>query len=195
MATDELLKEGEAVEKDATEKVRNLQPPDMISNANDLEIYKKRLRRWSRLSSLSPQVQFDLVLNSIEVTHPLCNKLEEEIGDSNEAATRGIEVLLSKLDEIYGREEEIDAFKNYVEFEEKVRKEGQDLLEYINEWETLYNRLKAKGDSLSDRILAFKLIVSCNLDETEHKLVFREAKSKENNGKVYENTRTAIKMF
>ena len=73
MATDELLKEGEAVEKDATEKekVRNLQPPDMISNANDLEIYKKRLRRWSRLSSLSPQVQFDLVLNSIEVTHPL----------------------------------------------------------------------------------------------------------------------------
>ena len=109
MATDELLKEGEAVEKDATEKVRNLQPPDMISNANDLEIYKKRLRRWSRLSSLSPQVQFDLVLNSIEVTHPLCNKLEEEIGDSNEAATRGIEVLLSKLDEIYGREEEIDA--------------------------------------------------------------------------------------
>ena len=121
MAADELLKDGEAVEKDATEKVRNLQPPDMISNANDLEIYKKRLRRWSRLSSLSPQVQFDLVLNSIEVTHPLCNKLEEEIGDSNEAATRGIEVLLSKLDEIYGREEEIDAFKNYKEFAEGAK--------------------------------------------------------------------------
>ena len=38
MAADELLKEGEAVEKDATEKVRNLQPPDMIRNANDLEV-------------------------------------------------------------------------------------------------------------------------------------------------------------
>ena len=79
--------------------------------------------------------------------------------------------------------------------EDKVRKEGQDLIEYINEWETLYNKLKSKGDTLSDRILAFKLIVSCNLDETEHKLVFREAKSKENDGKVYENTKKAIKMF
>ena len=195
MAADELLKEGEAVKKDATEKVRIIQPPDMIRNANDLEVYKKRLRRWSRLSSLSPQVQFDLVLNSMEVTHPLCNKLEEEIGDSDEAAIRGIEVLLSKLDKIYGREEEIEVFKNYKAFEDKVRKEGQDLLEYINEWETLYNKLKAKGDTLSDRILAFKLIVSCNLDETEHKLVFREAKSKDNSGKVYENTKTAIKMF
>ena len=196
MATDELLKEGEEVgKKDATEKVRNLPPPDMIQNSDGLEIYKKRLRRWSRLSTLNPQTQFDLVLNALDVSHPLCSKLEEEIGDSDEAATKGIEVLLSKLDEIYGREEEIDAFKNYKEFEEKVRKEGQDLVEYINEWETLYNKLKSKGDTLSDRILAFKLIVSCNLDETEHKLVFREAKSKENDGQVYENTKKAIKMF
>ena len=43
MATDELLKEGEAVEKDATEKVRNLQPPDMISNAMILKYTRRGL--------------------------------------------------------------------------------------------------------------------------------------------------------
>ena len=164
-------------------KVKNMQPPDMIKDADDFFKYKKRLQRWSRLCSLSPQAQFDVVMNSIDVSHPLCDRLEDEIGDSEEANTQGINVILEKLEEIYGKEEEIDAFKNYKEFEEKFRKDGQDLLQFLNEWEALYNKLKAKGDTLSDRILAFKLIVACNLDETEHKLVFRESKSKEKDGK------------
>ena len=82
-----------------------MQPPDMIKQAEDFEIYKKRLKRWSSLSSLSPQTQFDLILNSMDLSHPFCSKLEEEIGDSEEAATEGIDVILSKLEEIYRKEE------------------------------------------------------------------------------------------
>ena len=73
--------------------------------------------------------------------------------------------------------------------------ENQDLIEFVNEWKILYNELKIKGDTLSDRILAFELIVAFNLDKTDHKLVFRETKSKENNGEVYKNTKRAIRMF
>ena len=87
--------------KDETfEKVKNLQPPDMIKKEEDFDIYKKRLKRWSRLSSLSPQTQFDLILNSMNLSHPLCSKLEEEIGDSEDAATKGVDVILSKLEEM-----------------------------------------------------------------------------------------------
>ena len=69
---------------EAVEKIKNLQPPDMIKQAEDFEIYKKRLKRWSRLSSLSPQTQFDLILNSMDLSHPLCSKLEEvwELGEN-----------------------------------------------------------------------------------------------------------------
>ena len=67
-------------------------------------------------------------------------------------------MILSKLEEIYGKEEEIDAFKNYKIFKSKTRMESQDLIEFVNEWETLYNKLKLKGDTLSDRILPPKFL-------------------------------------
>ena len=95
------------------EQVKDIRPPDMIRHADDLDVYKKRLRRWSRLSTLSPQTQFDLILHSMDQSHPLCTKLEEEIGDSTKAKIEGIEVVISKLEEIFGKEEEIDAFRNY----------------------------------------------------------------------------------
>ena len=88
------------------EQVRDIRPPDMIKHADDLDVYKKRLRRWSRLSTLSQQTQFELILHSMDQSHPLCTKLEEEIGESLEAKTEGIEVVVSKLEEIFRNEEE-----------------------------------------------------------------------------------------
>ena len=182
-------------QQDNQDTIRNIKPPDMITDPSQFVLYERRLNRWSRLCSLSKQLQFDLILSSMSTSNPLCEKLEEEIGDSNEASTKGVEVILDKLREWFGKEEEIDAFVNYKEFENKSRENNQDLLQFVNEWESLYNKCKAKDDTLSDRVLAFKLIVSCNLTEMDHKLVFREAKSKEKDGKVYDRTKAAIRMF
>ena len=175
--------------------VLNLKPPDMITDPSQFSLYEKKMRRWSRLSNLSHQLQFDLILTQIPTSNPLNEKLEEEIGESTEAATKGVDVILDKLKEWFGKEEDIDAFINYKDFEEKSRGHNQDLLQFVNEWESLYNRCKAKDDTISDRVLAFKLIVACNLSEMDHKLVFREARSKEKDGKVFERTKVAIRMF
>ena len=176
----------------ATESIRNLKPPVMITDPVSFHSMK---RRWSRLSPLTHQLQFDLILTEISTQNPLNEKLEEEIVKSTEAATKGVDVILDKLREWFGKEEDIDAFVNYTEFEGKSRGHKQDLLQFINEWESLYNTCKARDDTISDRVLAFKLIVACNLTEMDHKLVFREAKSKEKDGKVFERTKAAIRMF
>ena len=147
------------------------------------------------LSPLSKQTQFDLILNGIDPTNPLGDKLEEEIGESAEATLKGVTVILDKLKEWFGKEEDIDAFINYKEFEGKSRDINEDVLKFVNEWESLYNKCKVRDDTISDRVLAFKLIVSCNLSEMDHKLVFREAKSNEKDGKVFQRTKDAIRMF
>ena len=81
------------VEDDANnDTIKNLIPPDMITEASQFPLYEKRLKRWSRLSSsLSHQTKFDLILSSVPINNPLCEKLEEEIGDSTEAGTKGIQ--------------------------------------------------------------------------------------------------------
>ena len=103
----------------------------MITDPSQFSLYEKKMRRWSRLSNLSHQLQFDLILTQIPTSNPLNEKLEEEIGESTEAATKGVEVILDKLKEWFGKEEDIDAFINYKDFEEKLRGKTQDLLQFI----------------------------------------------------------------
>ena len=54
-------------------------------------------------------------MNSIDKSHLLCDRLNDEIGDSKDANSQGISVMIKKLEEIYGKEEEKDASKNYKE--------------------------------------------------------------------------------
>ena len=105
-----------------TETIKNLKPPDMIADASQFPLYEKRLKRWSRLSSsLSLQTQFDVILSSVPINNPLYEKLEEEIGDSTQAKDKGIEVILDKLREWFGKEEDID--------DEEEDRTGQEELE------------------------------------------------------------------
>ena len=173
--------------------IKNLKPPEMITDTCQFTLYEKRLRRWSRLSSkLLHQTQFDLILTSVPIDNLLCEKLEGEIGESTEAEEKGIDVIIDKLREWFGKEEDIDTFVNYKEFEHKTSDINQDLVEFFKEWELLYNKCKARDDTISDRVLAFKLIVSYKLTEMDHKLVFREAKSHVKDGKVFERTKQVI---
>ena len=47
---------------------------------------------------------------------------------------------------------------------------------------------------MTDRVLAFKLIASCNLSEVEHNWVFKEINLNQQEGTVFQRTREAIRM-
>ena len=117
---------------DEADTIRNLKPPEMITEGSQFSLYEKRLRRWSRLSSLSPQLQFDLILSTVPISNPLCEKLEEEVGDSSEAQSKGVDVIIEKLKEWFGKQEDIDAFMHYKEFECKIRSPSQMEMEVSN---------------------------------------------------------------
>ena len=116
-----------AATADEADTIRNLKPPEMITEGSQFSLYEKRLRRWSRLSSLSPQLQFDLILSTVPISNPLCEKLEEEVGDSSEAQSKGVDVIIEKLKEWFGKQEDIDAFMHYKEFECKIRSPSQNI--------------------------------------------------------------------
>ena len=87
---------------------------------------------------------------------------------------------------------DIDAFKSYKKFEEKVRGSDEDLLKFLNEWEFLYNR---SGVKIYDRTLAFKLILACNLTEKSQNFVIIEAKTNFFDGNVFDRTKTTITKY
>ena len=84
---------------------------------------------------------------------------------------------------------DIDAFKSYKKFEEKVRGNDENLLKFVNEWEFLYNR---SGVMINDRPLAFKLIMACNLTEINNEFVIIDAKTNFIDGNAFYRTKTTI---
>ena len=72
--------------------VLNLKPPDMTSDPSQFLFYEKKMRPWSRLGNHSHRF-----LTQIPTSNPLIEKLEEENGESTEAATKGVEAILEKL--------------------------------------------------------------------------------------------------
>ena len=57
----------------------------------------------------------------------LGDKLEEKIGDSAEAVSKGVKVILNKGEKWFGKEEDIEAFMNYKVFAGKSRNKSDDL--------------------------------------------------------------------
>ena len=79
--------------------MHEIPPPDMITVSSQLSLYRKKLKCWSRLSTLDHQSQFDFIMGSISHSNPFHDKLFQEIGESKEAATRGVDIILDKLKE------------------------------------------------------------------------------------------------
>ena len=81
-----------------------------------------------------------MILNEIDPTNPIGESLKEEVGESKEAEVSGVLVNIHKLKEWFGKDEDMDAFINYKEFERKKRNTSENLLKFINEWENLYDK-------------------------------------------------------
>ena len=80
-----------------------------------------------RLSSLSKQRQLNLILSRVSTSNPLCEKLEEEIGESLDAKEKGFNVIKDKHKEWFGKQEDIDVFLHYQEFECKIGNQAKIL--------------------------------------------------------------------
>ena len=104
----------------------------MIADASQFSLYEKRLKRWSRLSSsFSHQTKFDLILSSVPINNPFCEKLEQEIGESTDIKEKGIDVILDKLREWFSKEEDIDSFVTYKQFECKAKFKVQLIKKFV----------------------------------------------------------------
>ena len=64
-----------------------------------------------------------------------------------------------------------EAFMRYVAFKKRGRNKWEKLNEFIADWENLYEKVKQKGCSLSDMVLAFKLLEAAKLTDIETNLV------------------------
>ena len=84
----------------------------------------------------------------------------------------GMSKLLTKLDELYLKDENNTAFEAYESFESYQRPSDMDMTTYINAFERLYQKAKNFKFELPDGVLAYRLLKSANLS-SEHEQLAR----------------------
>ena len=141
-----------------------LEPPTFISEKKSFDVYKKDLKRWSRLTTLDKKTQAEMVVYKLENhSSKIQEKINTQIGDKLEDNEHGIDELLKFLEGIYQKDSMADAWEKYISFEKFRCDEKTAIKQFIADWEDQYYKLKNVGCEYSDMILAFKILDSARL--------------------------------
>ena len=167
----------------ASESKQYTKPPDFMTEKGNFKQYKRDVQRWTRCTSVAKKHQGDVILLNVPPTHPLKERLENEVGEAVVDNEQGVQLILDTLESIYGSDQVMESYLLFRDLEVKQRQVGQDILEYVSEWETCYLRAKDKGIELQENVKAFKLLMTANLDEMDMKLVLSEVDMKSEEGK------------
>jgi len=169
------------------------EPQKFIDDASGYPDYKKKLNRWSRITKTDPKQQAEVVLYHLE-GHPsgIQEKIDTALGNKIVDADDGLAQVIKFLDEIYAEDEMTEAWTKYIQYIRLKKQLGQSVTEFIAEFDKAHTRAKESGCEFSDIVLAFNLLESCNLSDTDEKFVLTGIDFKK--GKTKEFTRTSEKQ-
>ena len=147
-------------------------PPTFLSETKSYTEYRNDLEMWSRITSVDPKLQAEMVVYRLE-GHPsrIKEKIVTQIGEKLKNNADGMKELLKFLDEIYKKEDMAEAWDRYSEFASATRQADKSMEDFISEWKNIYHKAKVVGCDFSDTILAFKLLQDANLSKIDIKLV------------------------
>ena len=82
----------------------------------------------------------------------------------------GMKNVLEKLDKLYLKDSTMEKFQALEAFDTCARKPNTSIQEHIHKFDKLYQKLQSQGTTISEDLLAFKLLKSCKLSNQDKKL-------------------------
>ena len=124
-----------------------IEPPAFISETRSYAEYKADLKLWSRITTLAPDVQAEMVVYRLagHSSGIKEKKIQTQIGEKLEGNKEGMNELIKFLDTIYAKDDMSDAWQKYNLFTDLKRKENQDIMEFISEWNNCLHKANKAG--------------------------------------------------
>ena len=143
-------------------------PPELEKSKTYAD-WRKLILLWTNFTSLPKNKQGSAIIMSSLPTEgqEAVLELDEEVINADD----GVEKVLERLDILYKKDtliekiEAIDAYENF------SRPSDMDIKKYIIEFEKRYTRIKNYGSTVSDDLLAYRLIEKANLSKSNNKLL------------------------
>lgn len=149
------------------EKSYSNRNPPKFDETISYEAWKTDVEIWQELTELPKNKQ------ALAIHLSLSGKARQastEVGVVNLKKEDGVQCLIKKLDELFlldkGRRQFL-AFQNLYKFK---RSSDTSVGEFVNEFERIYFRFTQEDMKLPDAVMAFMLLVACDLSEQNFQL-------------------------
>ena len=138
----------------------------MMTGSRYPKVYR-HIQLWSKFTDLAKNKQGPAVFLSLEgETQEAVLQLAENVINSDS----GVKHIIERLDSIYKKDELLKKYKALEAFETYKPASNTSMQEFLNEFTRRYNKTKSFGTTMSDDILAYRLLKSANLSEQHEQL-------------------------
>ena len=152
--------------------------PTDPSTAPNYALWRKDIVIWQKLTNL-PKEKHGLAL---QYACKLDLKVHERVANidlTEVEADTGFETVLEILDQLYNFDEKDEEIITYDKFQILSRREDQDILDFINEFDFLVKKLQKYGNIFCSQHLGLKLLNAANLNATECEIIKAFSKDSE----------------
>ena len=140
------------------------------STAENYHLWRKDAVIWKKLTSL-PREKQGLALQYTCKLNPSIQEAVLNIDTSIVECDQGFNNVLMVLDEYHNFNEEADLINTYEKFRKIVRADGQDICDFIAEFDNLKKKFESHGNTTVDHQMAHKLLRATKLTTTQMEII------------------------
>ena len=171
-----------------------INPPGLASKS--YELYKQELLAWREVTEVCRSKQGIVIALTLPNEEPfkvrenvLNNLSLDELKREN-----GLDTLIQYLNVYLEKDDLSDRFEKYEDFENFQRTNGQNIREFIADFDSKYRKLLKMSINLPPEILAFKLLKTVNITKHQKMLVLTGVNFS-NKETIYEDMKQLLRKF
>ena len=144
-------------------------PPAFNKKTDDYTRWKKKFDVWEIITDVADTKRGGLLF--LRLDDDTQDDVLETVTTAQLKEADGANKVITALNRIFQKDESVTAFEDYEDFTNYERSSGVSIAEYCHQFHRKYLKVKASGTELSEPVLAYSLLRSANLSDTDVKLV------------------------
>ena len=138
-----------------------------LSKCEDFEEWGHDIEIWQAVTELEEKKQGPVLYRSLEgQAKKVCSNIAvKDICDKD-----GFKLIIQKLENVFVEDAEQMAFEDCMAFETFTRSPEMSIVEYITEFERLYNRIQVHDMKYADGVSAYRLLINANISEEKQSM-------------------------
>ena len=142
--------------------------PPALSNSKSYGDWKKLIKIWKEVTSLDKSKQALALVLSLEGE---AQDAALQIESTDLSKDEGVDILLNRLDKLYTKDVLSEKYAALEAFETYRRPATLSIRDFMTEFDKRYFKIKSLSTTMSDDLLAYRLLKAANLSSNHEQLV------------------------